>query len=70
MDPFHDIYSNKPYILAYGSLMTIAKMEADILVWNNTHNIHAGGHTKFHGVSRLTIKLKLNDTAQTEIGTF
>ena len=45
-------------------------MEADILVWNNTGPIHSGGYTNFHGVSRLTIKLKLRDTAQTEIGTF
>ena len=70
MDPFHDVYSNTPYILAYAQRMTNINMEADILIWNNTHGLHAGGYTNFHGVSRLTIKLKLKDTAQTEIGTF
>jgi hypothetical protein len=70
MDPFHDKYSNKPYILANPQRMSNVNMEADILIWNNTHGLHGSGYTNFHGVSRLTMKLKLRDNAQTEIGTF
>ena len=70
MDPFHDKYSNKPYILANPQRMSNVNMEADILIWNNTHGLHGSGYSNFHGVSRLSMKLKLRDNAQTEIGTF